>query len=127
MSHNSVRTLLSDVAKSLADNIQTGYGRRSEFNMIERKCYPYIWILPLQASRRLSTSNTKTKTWNCAIVFLSDDTVGANEKESAKILDEMDILVDKYLNQLDFWYLRMQDDMGVITLQNDNQIPFLQE
>jgi hypothetical protein len=85
MSHASVKLLLQDVAKSLADNVQFGYGRRSEFNMNEKKRYPFIWLLPLTASRRFTGNNnpTKTRTWNVNIVFMDQDRADANEKVHA--------------------------------------------
>jgi len=129
MSHLSLRTLLSDVAKSLADNIQFGYGRRSEFNMIENKRYPYIWLLPLTGGRRfLNDDGTRTKTWNVSLVFLDLDREDSNEKQTADIHDKLDVFVDRYLEQLDTWYLRTQvDEVGTITIRGDNQIPFYKD
>lgn len=128
MSHRSVRLLLEDVAKSLADNIQFGYGRRSEFNMIEGKSYPYIWLMPLTGGRRFINNNTtKTKTWNVAILFLDVDRADANEKESERIHDEQDDTVDKYLQRLDDWSQTSKDILGDLTIQNDNQVPFYKD
>jgi hypothetical protein len=127
MSHHSVKTLLLDVAKNLADNMQVGYGRRSEFNMIANKRYPYIWLLPLSASGMTRTNPTRTKTWNVAIVFLNQDNADANEKQSELILDQMDEFVDRYVRDLDEWYQRSSDIIGAITLQNDSQQPFYKD
>lgn len=128
MSHRSIRLLLEDVAKSLADNVQFGYGRRTEFNMIENKCYPYIWLTPLSASRRYINNNTtRTKTWDIAIIFLDVDRADANEKESEAILDQQDVTVDKYLQRLDDWSMTSKDIIGDITIQNDRQQPFYKD
>lgn len=128
MSHQSVRLLLEDVAKSLSDKVQFGYGRRSEFNMIENKRYPYIWLLPLSASRRfINDDGTRTKTWNVAIVFLDADRADANAKETERIHDEQDLVVDKYLQALDDWFERSYDTIGPVTLRNDNQQPFYKD
>lgn len=129
MSHHNVRLLLEDVAKSLSDNTQFGYGRRSEFNMIEGKYYPYIWLMPLTAGGRFRGNNnpTKTKTWNIAMLFLDVDRADANEKESERIHDEQDEVVDKYLQRLDDWSQTSQDILGDITIQNDNQTPFYKD
>jgi len=129
MSHASVKLLLHDVAKSLADNVQFGYGRRSEFNMITQKRYPYIWLLPLTASRRFTGTNnpTKTKTWNVSIIFMDQDRADANEKESELLLDQQDVWVDKYTQRLDDWYEMTSDTTGAFTIQNDNQTPFYKD
>lgn len=128
MSHKSIRLLLEDVAKSLSDKVRFGYGRRTEFNMIEKKRYPYIWLLPLSGSRRyINNESTKTKTWSIALVFLDQDKADANEKESERILDAQDLIVDRYLQQLDDWYERSYDTIGAFTIQNDNQQPFYKD
>lgn len=129
MSHLSVRTLLYDVAKNLADNQQFGYGRRSEFNMIENKSYPYIWLLPLTASRRfISTDNlTRTMTWNCALVFLDMDSADAKEDQSDKLLDEQYETAQKYMQALDDWSYRSSDTLGPVTIQNDLMAPFYKD
>lgn len=128
MSHKSVRLLLEDVAKSLSDKVQFGYGRRSEFNMIENKRYPYIWLLPLTAGRRfINDDGTRTKTWNVAIVFLDADAADADAKQTEKIHDELDETVDKYLQRLDDWFYNSTDIVGTITLRNDNQQSFYKD
>lgn len=127
MSHLSVRTLLEDVAKSLADKMQFGYGRRSEFNLIENKRYPYIWLLPLTGGRRYRDNPTKTKTWNIAILFLDMDEADNDDKQTAKIHDELDFLLDRYMENLDTWDLRESDTVGTTTIRNDNQQPFYKD
>lgn len=128
MSHLSVRTLLSDVAKSLADNIQTDYGRQSEFNMIRNKSHPWIWILPLYSGRQFLNNNlTKTKTWDVSILFLDMDSADADQAQSATILDRMDVLLDKYIHALDDWSIRSDDVLGAMTIQNDRQTPLYKD
>jgi hypothetical protein len=126
VSHLSVRTLLEDVAKSLADKMQFGYGRRSEFNFKENKRYPFIWLLPLNATRR-NNNGTVTKVWNIAILFLDKDAADSNDKQTAKIHDEMDVMVDRYVHNLEMWYLRESDTVGEITITNPNQQPFYKD
>lgn len=128
MSHLSVRTLIEDVAKSLADNLQFGYGRRSEFNQITNKRYPYIWLLPLTGGRRfLNEEGTKTKLWNIALLFLDLDKADSNEKQTAEIHDKLDIFVDRFMENLDTWALRATDEVGYVTIRNDNQQPFFKD
>lgn len=124
MSHHSVKTLLENVAKSLSDKVQFGYGRRSEFNMIADKRYPYIWALPLTASGRFRDNiSTQTKTWNVALVFLDQDKADANEKESEDILDEQDETVNAYMQRLDEMYLTNE----LLEIRNDNYQPFYKD
>lgn len=128
MSHLSLRTLIEDVAKSLSDKVQFGYGRRSEFNAITNKRYPYIWLLPLTASRRYpGVDGTKTKLWNVALVFLDLDKADSNEKQTAKIHDELDVMVDRFLESLDTWDMRSEDVIGSFEITNDNQQPFFKD
>lgn len=130
MSHLSVRTLLEDVAKSLADKMQFGYGRRSEFNLIENKRYPYIWLLPLTATRR-NNNGTVTKLWNIAILFLDADQADHDDKQTAKIHDEMDVVLDKFMFNLDNWDLVENESsfqiIGATTISNQNQQPFYKD
>lgn len=128
MSHLSVRTLLSDIAKSLDDSVQVDYGRKSEFNMEVNKKYPWVWILPLQGSRRFINNNwTKTKTWDVSIFFYNVDTADADQHQSASILDEMDVFADRYMEALNDWYLRSDDVVGALTIQNDRCSPVYKE
>lgn len=128
MSHLSIRTLLGDVARSLDDSVQFGYGRRSEFNMIENKKYPYIWLLPLSAGRRFINNNTtKTRTWTVQMVFLDVDKADANEDQTTEIHDTLDLMVAKFMQALDDWYERSYDTVGALTIQNDNQQPFYKD
>ena len=130
MSHASIRLLLHDVAKSLADKVQFGYGRKSEFNMIQGPTYPYIWLLPLTAggSFRDNPNNlTRTKRWNVAILFLGNDESDANADHSAHVLDDMDVLLSRFTHTLDDWYLREADTFGTFTIENDNQTPFYKD
>jgi hypothetical protein len=128
MSHLAVRTLIEDVAKSLADNIQFGYGRHTEFNQITNKRYPYIWLLPLNASRRFpSTEGTKTKIWRVSIMFLALDKADSNEKETAAIHDNLDVFVDRFLEALDGWTHKPEVEVDDYAISNDNQIPFYKD
>lgn len=128
MSHRAIRELFRDVTRSLSDKVQFGYGRRSEFNLIKNKRYPYVWLLPLSGGRRFINNNTtKVKTWSVNLVFLDMDKPDANEKESEKILDELDVYVDQWMQRLDDYSLRSDDVIGDLTIGNDNQIPFYKD
>lgn len=131
MSHKSVRLLLEDVAKSLADKMQFGYGRRSEFNLIENKRYPYIWLLPMTATRR-NNNGTVTKLWNIAILFLDADQAANDAPQTTKIHDEMDVVLDRFIHNLDHWdYIESigiyQHFVGTTTITSQVQQPFYKD
>lgn len=127
MSHRSVVALIKDTAESLADNIQFGYGRRSDFNLITNPSFPYIWLLPLTANPTYAINDTQNymKTWNCIVLFLAEDRTDSDETEYKPVLDDMDDLVDKFVNRLNDFYLKSSDTVGAITLRNFSQTPFL--
>lgn len=130
MSHASVRLLLHDVAKSLADNIQFGYGRKSEFNIItgnEPTSNQWIWLLPLTASGRFRTEPTRTKRWNVAILFLQHDPSDSTADFSAHVLDAQDNLLERFTQALDDWYQSSVDILGAFTIENDTQDPFYKD
>jgi hypothetical protein len=126
MSHLSVRTLLEDVAKSLADNIHFDAGRESEFNNLKEKEDHYIWLLPMTAnSERNETS--RTKTWNIALLFMKKDAFDANAKETTLIHDDQDLRVDQFVNRLDDWSMTSNDIVGAVTITGVNQTPFYKD
>lgn len=128
MSHKSIRALIRDVVNSLDDSIQFGYGRRSDFNIIKDKRFPFVWLLPLTANTVLSSSTgARTKTWNCVIVILDIDKPGDKHKQFNKILDDMDDLGDKIIQRIDDWYRSEKDIVGTLTLQNINQTTIIKE
>ena len=127
MSHQSVVLLMKDVAESLADNVQFGYGRRSDFNLIQSKNPPFIWLLPLTANP-IYTNNNNTenyqKAWNCIVFFAEQDSDSSTETEYKPILDTTDELLDKFVNRLNDFYLSNQDAVGPLTIRNLSQTPF---
>lgn len=123
MSHKSVRLLLEDVAKSLADKMQFGYGRRSEFNLIENKRYPYIWLQPMN-SRIRSVNSTKTTTWVGILLFLTVDEADADAEDSERLLDYVYDYVERYFQTLDDWSLRSNDIIGGLTITEYVTSPF---
>ncbi len=129
MSHRSVRLLLEDVAKSLADNIEFGYGRKSEFNIIQGKsANHWIWCLPLQGSRELANGmETRTNRWDVAILFLEHDPSDSSHDHSGSVLDYQDSIVQRYAQALDEWYLNLSDTVGAFSIENFSQTPIYKE
>ncbi len=129
MSHQSVRLLLQDVAKSLADNIQFAAGRHSEFNMKQSVSYPWIWLLPITANPTFAVNDVEhyQKTWNIALLFFDKDAFDATEGPSNDILDQQDETVDKFIHRLNDWSMKLQDTVGEITLRGFSQQPFYKD
>lgn len=128
MSHRSVRQLIEAATKSLSDNIQFGYGRRSDFNQSGDKSYPYVWLLPLTASQIIpNTDQPRTKTWSVILVIINLDLSDSVTKELDLILDEMDDIVDKIIIRIDDWYRNTDDITGSLTITNVNQVSIIKE
>lgn len=126
MSHLSVRTLLEDVAKSLADNIHFDAGRESEFNNLKEKEERYIWLLPMTANFTV-TETSRTKTWNIALLFMEVDKFDANNKQTNVIHDVLDIIIDIFMYRLDDWSRTSKDIVGEVTIGVPRQTPFFKE
>jgi hypothetical protein len=134
MSHRSVVQLIKDTATSLADNIQFGYGRRSDFNLQttpnsdSAPSGVWMWLQPLSANPTYTNnSNTENyqKTWNCILLILIPDKSDSTEKEYKVQLDEADELADKFINRLNDWAYKTSDTVGPVTLQNFQQNPII--
>lgn len=122
MSHKSIRLLIEDTAKSLADDIQFTYARTSDFNVMRDKKYPFISLDPLSSIPQFTdTGVTYIKAWSCNMAFYQLDKEGSTGDEYAPILDEMSDLVDKFINKLNLYSI--QADTTVI--QGVNQQPFI--
>ncbi len=109
-SHNSLVTLFEDVTRDLSTNLQFGYGSADDFNSTERR-YPYVWLDPINGNLpSLESSIGNTIRWNCTLNFLKlDDKIG-NEKETAKVWDEMFDIMEKWIHKLDREFLNDETD-----------------
>jgi hypothetical protein len=128
MSHRSVVNLINDVAVSLSDGIQFGYGVRSEFNQSEKKGEQFIWMVPLTASPTYTNNNATEnyqKTWNCIILFFKQDKTDSLSDHYHEILNDMDSLVDRFVNRLNDWSLSESDTVGAVTIRNFQQTPYI--
>lgn len=121
--HKAIRQLIENTAKSLADNIQFAYEAPGGFDQIREQRYPYVVLDPPVAVPTYSVNNVSnySKTWLIQMAFWQPDQAAATGDESAKILDDMDLFVDKFLNKLNF-YTDMSAD---ILIQSMRQEPFI--
>lgn len=124
MSHKGIRLLIQDTAQSLGDDIQFDYGRLSDFNTgASDQRFPFILLNPLSSIPAYTVNGVSNymKTWICSIDFFGIDHTGSISAEYAKILDDADDLIDKFLNKLNFYSLKSD----TITMSNMNQLPFI--
>jgi hypothetical protein len=126
MSHQSVVAIHKDTALSLADNMQFGYGRQSDFNQIQNKRYPYIWLALLSSSASFTVNNVNnyTNVWSVTLLFCEMDREDSIESTYEKILDRMDVLADKFINTLNLRFNEMDAD---VILQGISKLPFIKD
>jgi len=122
-SHLAVRTLISDTVKSIDDSILYAYARASDFNALGKKLDKRVCLDPLkQKIDPIENGFGFTKTYQVGMVFYQlDDKQGA-EDATAKILDETDLLSDKFLNKLNDILLDKDntDDINTQTVEITN-------
>lgn len=124
MSHKSVRELIQDTVKSLADNITFSYGRTSDFNQNRNKPLGTLVNLDLMTSipvYSVDGVSNYTKSWRCLMAFYQYDEKASTELEFVHILDETDTLVDQFINKLN----KYSYDADVILILDINQEPFV--
>lgn len=123
MSHKSIRLLIQDTAKSLADDIQFSYARTSDFNVMRDKKYPFITCDAMLATPSFAVDGVSnySKTWNGLMTFYQLDTAESSPEEYALILDEMDDLLDKFVIKLNFFSFKADK----ITVTFGQQQPFI--
>jgi hypothetical protein len=128
MSHRAIRCLIGDAVKSLDDKIQFGYGRRSDFNIDNKKKYPFVWMLPLTATTNIPSDGSGiTKTWSIILVIIDIDKSGSTVKEYDDILDKMDFIADSLIRRIDDWYQSGTDIVGTVTITSVNQTTIIKD
>jgi len=114
MSHKSVRDLFKDVSNSIADNIQFTYARKSDFNALKDKRYPFIQLDPLTRSLEF-VSYTGTSHWPVALSFFEKDDPQGAEQQTQDILDQTSDLVDKWIRKLNLIQLEEDTTIAIST------------
>lgn len=122
MSHKGIRLLIEDTVHKLGDNIHFTYAKESDFNILRDKEYPFIALDPLTATSGYTVNNTSNfvKVWNAEMAFHAIDNEASTQEEYAVILDNMDDLVDRFIQMLNF-YSANED----IIIQDINQTWFI--
>lgn len=118
MSHLAVRTLIEDTVKSIDDSVLFAYARASDFNSIGKKLDKRIQMDPLKESLEYTDGSLNlTKTYRVGMVFYQLDNPQGAEKDTATILDQMDLLSDKFINKLNLFAFN-EDTTVAINTQN---------
>lgn len=128
MSHKGLRLLIRDTAKSLADNLEFGYGKFSDFDQIRNKATTVIWLDLLRARPSFSNNNVQdfTKEWNVDITFSEICDADFIETQYSPVLDRMDNLIDQFINKLNM-FSESGEESGDITTQEIVLSSFSQE
>lgn len=123
MSHKAIRELIQDTVKSLADNITFSYGRTSDFNQEKKPSGTLVNLDLLSSTPQFAVDGVLNyvKTWNCSMAFYKYDRAESIASDYAKILDDTDLLVDRFINALNT-YSHLSDG---ITVADMNEEPFI--
>lgn len=118
MSHLSVRTLIEDTVKEIDDSIRFAYGRFSDFNAdnIREDKRAHLDTLSGTADYTEESYNL-TKVYDVGITFYKlDDPQGAAEK-TKRILDETDIILNKFLQTLNLTTTNLDQDVTIRSIR----------
>ena len=128
MSHKGIRLLIQDAAKSLGDDIDFDFARTSDFNITaSEKRYPYIVLDTPSAIPEYSVDGVTnySKRWLCSMSFYGLDNEASTQEEYVQILDACDVLVDRFVNKLNFYQYSSEMNSDNILILNINQQPFI--
>jgi hypothetical protein len=114
MSHKSVRQLIRDTAKSLGDSVQFVYARKTDFNAIRDKKYPFIQ-LELLNSNASFTNNTLTSSYPVAMTFYELDSLTGSEDSTTNILDATDDLAQSFIRKMNIFSFDEDDTVSIST------------
>jgi len=126
VSHLSIRKLLQDTALGLQDNIHYTYGKKTDFNQEQKNKFLMVLCLPLGASAGYRSNNGTTnymKAWDVIVTFYKHDKERSTPEEYSLILDQTDLLVDQFVNTLNFF----SPQSGTLTIQNIRQQAFIKD
>lgn len=121
--HEAIREFIRLTAESLSDDLQFFYAKTSDFNQLTDVNSPSIVLDPLSAVPQYTDNGVTNymKAWSCNMAFYKFDREGSTPEQYAKLLDETDSLVDKFINKINFYSYKSDS----IVIQNINQSPFI--
>ena len=116
--HQSVRELIEEKALGAGTDIQFGYGRGSDFNIIKDKAYPYIWLDPLNSTIVINEDNmTISETYSVNLIFYKFDSPDSTQDDYKLLLDQTDVIVHQFIRDLQNDLL---NDDDTLTLTSNN-------
>lgn len=123
MSHKSVVALIQDTVSKLGDGIEFGDGRTSDFNIQGHQAKNIIWLDPLNAQPAYTVNGVSNyqKLWNVNLIFYQKDRVDSSPKEYNNILSSTDVILDKFVNTLNF-FIDGSDDLVISGFNQQNFI-----
>ena len=127
MSHKSIRILIEDTLRSIDDSVMFAYARASDFNAIGKKEAKRVQLDPLKESLEYTDGAMNlTKTFQVGMVFykLEPSTAGA-EIETMLILDEMDLLSDKFINKLNLFLIGQEVSVADVEIKSIRKEPVI--
>lgn len=112
MTHEAVVDLLEDVAKAIGDNVKFGYGALEDFNTIQNKSYPFIWLYALKGQFVPGEEGKLTSVveFECTLNFLNLDNPKGAEYDTAQAWDTGFQIMEKYIHKLDEFLLASQEE-----------------
>lgn len=122
MTHESVVTLFEDVAKALGDSVRFGYGAIEDFNSIQNKEFPYIWLYPLKGEFLSGDGGKLTSSieFQCDMNFLVMDSTTGADFETAQAWDKAFQLMEQYIHKLDEFSLTESTLSDLVELDRVN-------
>lgn len=122
MSHKSIRLLIEDTVKSLRDDIGFDYGRTSDFNIgASNKTFPFVNLDLLNSVPNYEVNGVSNyqKSWLCQMAFYGLDKADSTPDQYQKLLDELDPLVDQFLNKLNM-FTNQSDNLLIQSIRQDS-------
>jgi hypothetical protein len=114
MTHESVVTLLEDVAKSLGDSVTFGYGALEDFNTLKNKVFPYVWLYPLKGEFVSGESKlTSSIEFEIEINILHEDSTTGADFETAQAWDKGFKIMEGFVHKLDEFILDPETNEGI--------------
>ncbi len=105
-----IRQLISDTVKEVGDILSFSYARESDFDAIRGKKFPAALLLPLNYSTDRNGNSDRVLKYNVTVLFYDLDKKGGTEKDSQKILEKLDPIVDSFQAKLNLKSLTVEDD-----------------
>lgn len=114
--HESIRTLIEDVVRSLRDDITFSYSRQTDFNSLSNKNNVCVHLDPLRWNP-IIVDNSIHKAWSVALLFYKQGKKDDTEKQFVPILDDTAELVERFFSKLNRFE---EDEDATEPIRTDN-------